>query len=102
MFLGYACNRLGTYFNLLVWIGVFRESSVEHVNDWCFRDIYKGGPLEDVLDVCARLIYIERIAAENKYLERENKQTIPFLIHFMTGWFYIVILFTKRFHGSAD
>ena len=49
-----------------------------------------------------RLIYIERIAAENKYLERENKQIMPSLIDFMTGRFYIVILFTKRFHGSAD
>ena len=48
------------------------------------------------------LIYIERIAAENKYLEKENKQIIHFLIDFMTGRFYIVILFTKRFHGSAD
>ena len=36
-----------------------------------------------------RLIYIERIAAENKYLERENKQIIPSLIDFMTGRFYI-------------
>ena len=47
---------------------------------------------------------IERIAAENKYLRegRENKQIIPSLIDFMTGRFYIVILFTKPFHGSAD
>ena len=49
-----------------------------------------------------RLIYVERIAAENNYLEKENKQVIPSLIDFMTGRFYIVILFTKRFHGSAD
>ena len=49
-----------------------------------------------------RLIYFERIAAENKYLERENKQIIPSLIDFMTGRFYTVIFFTKRFHGSAD
>ena len=34
--------------------------------------------------------------------ERENKQIIPSMIDFMTGKFYIVILFTKRFHGSAD
>ena len=27
---------------------------------------------------------------------------IPSRIEFMTGRFYIVILFTKRFHGSAD
>ena len=47
---------------------------------------------------------IERIAAENKYLRerRENKQIIPSLIDFMTGRFYIVILFMKRFHESAD
>ena len=74
---------------------------MEHVNDWCFRDIYKGGLWKDDLDACA-LIYIEGIAAENKYLERENKQIIPSLIDFMTGRFYIVILFTKQFHGSAD
>ena len=39
---------------------------------------------------------------ENKYLEKENKQIIPSLIDFMIGRFYIVILFTKWFHGSAD
>ena len=49
-----------------------------------------------------RLIYIERIAAENKYLEKENKQIIPSMIDFMTGRFYFVILFTKQFDGSAD
>ena len=49
-----------------------------------------------------RLIYIENIAAESKYLERENKQIIPTLINFMTDTFYVVILFTKRFHGNAD
>ena len=49
-----------------------------------------------------RLIYIERIEAENKYLERENKQIIPSPIDFMIGMFYIVIVFMKRFHGSAD
>ena len=75
---------------------------MEHVNGWCFRGIYKGGLWEDDLHVSARLIYIERIAAENKYLEKENKQIIPSLIDFMTGVFYIVFLFTKRFHGSAD
>ena len=26
---------------------------VEHVNDCCFRDIYKGGLWEEDLDVCA-------------------------------------------------
>ena len=44
------------------------------------------------------------IAAENKYLEREggdNKQIIPSLIDFMTGRFYIIIIFTKRFQGIA-
>ena len=25
---------------------------MEHVNDWCFRDIYKGGLWEDDLYVC--------------------------------------------------
>ena len=25
---------------------------MEHVNDWCFRDIYKGGLWEGDLDVC--------------------------------------------------
>ena len=45
-----------------------------------------------------------RIAAENNYLEKENKQIdlIPPLIDFLTGRYYIVILFTKRFHGIAD
>ena len=46
------------------------------------------------------LMYIERIAAENKYLESENKQIIPSLIDFMTDRFYIVILFTKWIHGA--
>ena len=27
---------------------------MEHVNDWCFRDIYKGGLWDDDLHVCAR------------------------------------------------
>ena len=30
-------------------------------------------------------MYIERIAAENKYFERENKQIMPSLIDFMTS-----------------
>ena len=38
------------------------------------------------------LIYSERIAAENKYVESENKQIIPSLIDFMTCRFYTVIL----------
>ena len=33
---------------------------------------------------------------------KRNKQIISSLVDFMTGTFYIVILFTKRFHGSAD
>ena len=49
-----------------------------------------------------RFIYIERITGENKYLERENKSIIPSLIDFMTDRFCIVILFVKRFHGSAN
>ena len=26
---------------------------MEHGNDWCFRDIYKGGLCDDNLHVCA-------------------------------------------------
>ena len=33
---------------------------------------------------------------------RENKQILPSLIDFITGRVYIVMLFTKWFHGSAD
>ena len=29
---------------------------MEHVNAWCFRDIYKGGLWEDDLHVCARIV----------------------------------------------
>ena len=43
-----------------------------------------------------RLIYIERIAAESKYLEKENKQIIPSLIDLMTGRFYIVLFFSRN------
>ena len=50
MFLGYACSIFGTYFNLLVWIGALE--SCENVNDWCFRDIHKGGLWEDDLYGC--------------------------------------------------
>ena len=28
---------------------------MKHVNDWCFRDIYKGGLWEDDLYVCVPL-----------------------------------------------
>ena len=38
MFLVYACNSLGTYFNLLVWIGALESCGTR---EWCFRDIYK-------------------------------------------------------------
>ena len=38
-----------------------------------------------------RWIYIERIAAENKYLERENKQIILSLIDFMKAGFTLLI-----------
>ena len=61
-------------------------------------------PFALLTDRCAnrlKVFDLQRIAAENKYLERENKQIIPSLIDFMTRRFYIVILFTKRFHGSA-
>ena len=52
MFLGYVCNRLGTYFHLLVGTGVLERS--EHENGWCFRGIYKGGLWEDDLHVSAQ------------------------------------------------
>ena len=45
---------------------------MEHVNGWCFRGIYKGGLWENDLHVSARLIYLEWIAAENEYLEKEK------------------------------
>ena len=44
------------------------------------------------------LIYIKRIAAQNKYLEKENKQIIPSLIDFMIGSF--TLLFFSR-NGST-
>ena len=50
----YFLVMLGTYFNLLVWI-VWPWRVVVHVNDCCFRDIYKGGLWEQDLDVCALL-----------------------------------------------
>ena len=58
-------------------------------------------PIVVLIDM-KRLINTERIAAENKYLEKENKQIIASLIDGMTGRFYIVILSAKRFQGSAD
>ena len=45
-----------------------------------------------------RLINTERIAAENKYLEKENKQIIPSLIDFMKVGF--TLLFFSR-NGST-
>ena len=43
MFLGYVCNRLGTYFHLLVGIGTLGSCGT--------RGIYKGGLWEDDLHV---------------------------------------------------
>ena len=49
MFLGYVCNRLGTYFHLLVGIGALESCGTR---EWlCFRGIYKGGLWEDDLHV---------------------------------------------------
>ena len=31
---------------------------MEHVNDCCFRDIYKGGLWEEDLDVCAQVLEV--------------------------------------------
>ena len=33
---------------------------MEHVNDWCFRDIYKGGLWDDDLHVCALIWCLAR------------------------------------------
>ena len=52
MFLGYASNGLGTYFNLLVETGPWRV--VEYTNGWCLRGIYNyGGLWEHDLHVSA-------------------------------------------------
>ena len=40
---------------LIFWYGYWPWRVVEHVNDWCFRDIYKGGLWDDDLHVCAQL-----------------------------------------------
>ena len=40
---------------LICWYGKGPWRVVEHVNDWCFRDIYKGGLWEDDLYVCTRV-----------------------------------------------
>ena len=39
---------------LICWYGQGPWRVVEHVNDWCFRDIYKDGLWEDDLYVCAQ------------------------------------------------
>ena len=38
---------------------------MEHVNDCCFRDIYKGGLWEEDLDVCALSSQMEVITMPN-------------------------------------
>ena len=38
---------------LIYWYGQGPWRVVEHVNDWCFRNIYKVGLLDDDLHVCA-------------------------------------------------
>ena len=38
---------------LICWYGLEPWRVVNHVNDWCFRDIYNGGLWEDDLYVCA-------------------------------------------------
>ena len=49
---------------------------MEHVNDWCFRDIYKGGLWEDDLHVCAHssndfhAVYVRKIT--NRYITGLN------------------------------
>ena len=32
---------------------------MEHVNVWCFRDIYKAGLWEEDLDVCAQMQFVD-------------------------------------------
>ena len=78
---------------------VFRPSSRTQGFGGKFKRIMPNVPIDT-----ESVFLIDRIAAENKYLRegRENKQIIPSLIDVMTGSFYIVILFTKRFHGSVD
>ena len=39
--------------SLICWYRLGPWRVVEHVNDWCFRDIYKAGLWEDDLYVCA-------------------------------------------------
>ena len=50
MSLGYACNKLGMY-----WYEQGAWRVVEHVNDWCFCEMYRGSLWEEELDVCALL-----------------------------------------------
>ena len=53
MFLGYVCNRLGTYFHLLVGIGALESCGTREWLGWCFRGIYKGDLWENDLHVSA-------------------------------------------------
>ena len=43
---------------------------MEHVNDWCFRGIYKGGLWEDDLHVSARTLtyYLQKHRSNDKIL----------------------------------
>ena len=50
MFLCYAWNRFGTYFNLLVWIGALESCGTRE--RLVFRDIYEGGLWDDGGHVC--------------------------------------------------
>ena len=51
MFLGYACNRLGMYFNLLVWIGAL-ESCGTFIRVVYGRMIYMSAPTSENTTVC--------------------------------------------------
>ena len=60
---------------------------MEHVNDWCFRDIYKGGLWDDDLHVCARIriligttvvrIAIVQTKSCQNALEQRHEETAP-------------------------
>ena len=59
---------------------------MEHGNDWCFRDIYKGGLWEDDLYVCApypNLLHVTQQdcnKVENGYKTLENPTGVTFAI----------------------
>ena len=53
MFLGYACNRLGTYFNLLVWLGALENCGT--LECLVFSYHYKCGLWEDDLYVSVHI-----------------------------------------------